>query len=66
MYNTFKVCLLCALSADYSGKVSTLEKELSVLTALLEKKEVELEDCKEESNSKTVEIEKMKKTFDGM
>ena len=66
MSNMFKMCLLCALSADYSERVSTLKKELSVLTALLEKKEVELEDCREESHLKTVEIEEMKKTLDGM
>ena len=58
--------LLCALPADYSEKVSTQEKELSVLTTLLEKKDVELEDCRKESHSKRVEIEKMKKAFDGM
>ena len=56
---------LCALPANYSEKVSTLEKELSVLTTLLEKKEVELQDCGEELDSTTVEIEKMKKTRDG-
>ena len=60
----FKWYLLCALPADYSEKVSTLEKKLSVLTNLLEKMEVE--GYREESHLKTVEIEKMKKTYSGM
>ena len=41
-------------------------EELSVLTTLLEEKEVELKDCREESHLKTVEIEEMKKTYHGM
>ena len=63
MCNMFKMCLLCALPADYSEKVSTPKNELSVLTTLLEKKEVELKDCKEKSRLKT---EEMKKAFGGM
>ena len=58
--------LLCALPADHEEKVSMLRKEVSVLNSLLEKKEVELKDCREMASLKTVEIEEMEKTPSGM
>ena len=58
--------LLCALPADREEKVSMLRKEVSMLISFLEKKEVELKNCREMTNLKTVEIEEMEKTPSGM
>lgn len=54
------------MPAEHEEKVSLLRKEVSVLNALLGKKETELEDSRQTVRLKGVEIEEMKKLPTGM